>query len=83
MKRLRAAGRFTGPLAARLGYAAEFDRALQERLPNASDLCTVVRLHLLALEEDARAPAGGMATGLRWLYLFNDRPPSVAALVGA
>jgi hypothetical protein len=46
-------------------------------------MCDTLRLHLLALEEDARAPADGMTSGLRWLYLFNDRAPSVAALMGA
>jgi hypothetical protein len=45
-------------------------------------MCDALRLHLLALEENARAPANGMTSGLRWLYLFNDRPPTVSALMG-
>jgi hypothetical protein len=50
--------------------------------PTAGELCDDVRTCLLRLEELARAPAGGMAEGLRWLYLFADRPPSLTALVG-
>jgi hypothetical protein len=69
-------------LVARLDYAAKFDRAAQKRFPSAGEMCDALRLHLLALEENARAPANGMASGLRWLYLFNDRPPTVSALMG-
>jgi len=69
-------------LAARLDYAAKFDRAARKRFPSAGEMCDALRLHLLALEEDARAPANGMTSGLRWLYLFNDRPPTVSALMG-
>ena len=69
-------------LMARLDYAAKFDRAAQKRFPSAGEMCDALRLHLLALEEDARAPANGMTSGLRWLYLFNDRPPTVSALMG-
>ena len=67
---------------ARLDYAAKFDRAAQKRFPSAGEMCDALRLHLLALEENARAPANGMTSGLRWLYLFNDRPPTVSALMG-
>jgi hypothetical protein len=69
-------------LVARLDYAAKFDRAAQKRFPSAGEMCDALRLHLLALEENARAPANGMTSGLRWLYLFNDRPPTVSALMG-
>ena len=69
-------------LAAQLGYAARFDRAARKRFPSASEMCDTLRLHLLALEEDARAPVDGMTSGLRWLYLFNDRMPTVSALMG-
>lgn len=69
-------------LAARLDYAAKFDRAARKRFPSAGEMCDALRLHLLALEEDARAPVNGMSSGLRWLYLFNDRPPTVSALMG-
>ena len=68
-------------LPARLDYAARYDRAALKRYPSAAELCDAIRLHLLALEEAARAPADGMTAGLRWLYLFHDRPPSVAAAV--
>jgi hypothetical protein len=69
-------------LAANLEYASSFDFAAQKRYPSAGEMCDTLRLHLLALEEDARAPANGMTGGLRWLYLFNDRAPSVSALMG-
>jgi hypothetical protein len=48
----------------------------------AGDLCRALQLCLLALEEGARAGPAGMANGLRYLYLFNDAPPSVSALMG-
>ena len=43
-------------------------------------LCSEIRDYLLALEARARAPADGMASGVRWLYLMFDRPPSVASV---
>ena len=67
---------------AAIGYAAQHDRAAQKKLPSAPEMCDALRLHLLALEENARAPENGMAEGLRWLYLFNDRPPTISALIG-
>jgi hypothetical protein len=69
-------------LTARLDYAAKYDRAARKRFPSAGEMCDTLRLHLLALEEDARAPTDGMNSGLRWIYLFCDKPPSVAALMG-
>jgi hypothetical protein len=69
-------------LTANLGYAAKYDKMTRKRYPSATDVCDSLRLHLLALEEDARAPAAGMMNGTRWLYLFNDRPPTVSALMG-
>ena len=69
-------------LPARLDYAAKYDRAARKRFPSAGEMCDTLRLHLLALEENARAPADGMTSGLRWIYLFCDKPPSVAALMG-
>jgi hypothetical protein len=68
-------------LTARLDYATKFDRAAQKRFPSAGEMCDTLRLHLLALEEDSRGPVDGMATGLRWLYLFNDCPPSISGLI--
>ncbi len=45
-----------------------------------SDLCAAIKLRLLRLEEHARRPPSGMAQGLRWLYLFHDRAPSILAV---
>jgi len=59
--------------------AKRFDKAVTKRFPSAGELCDTIKLHLLELEERARAPADGMMNGLRWLYLFTDRAPSVAA----
>ena len=59
--------------------AKRFDKAATKRFPSAGELCDTIKLHLLELEERARAPADGMMNGLRWLYLFTDRAPSVAA----
>ncbi len=67
---------------ANLSYAAQYDKAAHKRFPSAGELCSAIRLQLLALEEHARAPANGMVSGLRWVYLFSERPPSVAALLG-
>jgi len=69
-------------LRSNLNYAAKFDRAARVRFPSAGEVCDTIRLHLLALEEDARSPKNGMTEGLRWLYLYCDRPPSVSALMG-
>jgi len=69
-------------LIAHLDYAAAYDRAIKKRFPGAAELCDTLRLHLLALEEDSRSPINGMTSGIRWLYLFNDRPPTVSALIG-
>jgi hypothetical protein len=67
-------------LKARLDFAARYDRAALKRYPSATEMCDSLRLYLLALEESARAPASGMTTGTRWLYLFNDAPPSIASI---
>ena len=45
---------------------------------SSSDLCTAVRMKLLALEAASRNRKTGMLDGLRWFYLFNDRLPTVA-----
>jgi hypothetical protein len=66
-------------LAADISYAAVFDRAAARRFPSATALCNTIRLHLLALEEAARAPADGMSRGTRFVYLFNERPPTLSA----
>ncbi len=63
-------------LEARLDYAA----VAAKRFPSATDMCDTLRVYLLALEEHARAPADGMANGLRWLWMFNERPPTISAL---
>ena len=57
--------------------AATQDRSVNKRFPSAAELCDTIRTHLLALEEIAR---GDIANGTRWVYLFSDRPPSIAAL---
>ena len=63
-----------------LSFAVRYDRTRGKRFPSASDMCDAIRLYLLALEERSRRGASGMADGLRWLYLFADKPPSVASL---
>lgn len=92
VRRLRIAVAATSPpptvggarpaFAANLNYAAQFDRAARKRFPSAGELCAAVRLQLLALEEHARAPADGMTNGLRWIYLFSERSPTISALMG-
>ena len=42
-----------------------------------SEACREIWALLLEREEKARKPARGMGEGVRWLYLFNDRLPSV------
>jgi hypothetical protein len=51
-------------------------------LLSANDTCDTIRLRLLALEAAARAPVDGMMNGVRWVYLFHDRPPTISALAG-
>ncbi|NBQ44266.1 MAG: hypothetical protein EBU23_17860, partial [Mycobacteriaceae bacterium] len=59
--------------------AARLDRAAEKRFPSAGELCDTIRLHILELEERARAAPSGMAQGVRWVYLFADRAPNVAS----
>jgi hypothetical protein len=66
-----------------LRYAMRFDAAAQRRFPSAGELCNTIKAHLLALEEEARSRASGMASGTRWLYLFNDRVPTISSLAAA
>jgi hypothetical protein len=47
----------------------------------AAALCRDIRKYLLILERHARSPQDGMATGVRWLYIFSDKVPSVSALI--
>ena len=61
-----------------LSFAVRYDRTREKRFPSASELCSAVRLYLLALEEHSRNIS--QQSGLRWLYLFADKPPSVASL---
>jgi hypothetical protein len=61
-----------------LSFAVRYDRTREKRFPSASELCSAVRLYLLALEEHSRNSS--QQSGLRWLYLFADKPPSVASL---
>ncbi len=71
-----------GLLGADLGRGAALALAAKMRARSASDMCDAVRLCLLALEAHARATTNGLSDGLRWLYLFHDRPPTVSAIVG-
>ena len=64
-------------------FAARYDRARGKRFPSANELCEAIRLYLLALEEHARNGPNGMMNGVRWLYLFPDRTPSISALGSA
>ena len=59
------------------GLSFANDRAAAKRYPSTGDMCHTIRSQLLALEEGARGAPGGMASGLRWLYLFSDRPPTM------
>jgi len=61
-----------------LGYETLFDRASRKRFPSATLTCEAIRLQLLALEEKSRAQS--MENSIRWLYLFNERAPSVTTL---
>lgn len=71
---------FNTSLSVDLDYIANFDLSAQKRFPSAIEMCTSIRLYLLALEEYSRAPVNGMMDGIRWLYLFNDKPPSISAI---
>ena len=60
-------------------------RGAQQKTPirSASDACKTLKTTLLDLEATSRGLAGGMIDGLRWLYIFNDRLPSLAAAMAA
>jgi len=47
------------------------------------EICALVRDQLLVEEEKARGGKDGLAKGLRWFYLFNERLPALAALTSA
>ena len=44
---------------------------------SSGQLCEAISSALLGREEAARASAKGMASGLRWFYLFNERLPPI------
>lgn len=46
----------------------------------ATDTCRQLAQDLLMLEEESRAAS--MADGLRWAYIYCDRPPTIMALFG-
>ena len=64
-----------------LSFAVRYDRTREKRFPSASELCSAVRLYLLAHEEHSRNI--NMQSSIRWIYLFADKPPSVASLGSA
>lgn len=68
-------------LPADISYAARLDQTMDKRYPSTAEMCTTIRVHLLALEEKARSCANGMLDSTRWLYLFNDRLPTISAII--
>lgn len=73
--------KFNREFKSNLSYASKFDKIIQERYPHTTELCGLIKIQLLALEEHERARAKGMSNGLRWLYLFNDNPPDVVNIL--
>ena len=71
-------GSFASSLRSDLSYAAKYDRSRNKRFPSANEMCDAICLHLLALEENSRSPVSGMTNGIRWMYLFNDEPPTLS-----
>lgn len=56
-------------------YAYKYDQSVGKAAN--IDLCTIVKLYLLAFEEESRSPSNGMKLGIRWLYLFHDILPNI------
>ena len=46
-------------------------------LDPADSQCKTIRGMMLWLEQEARKPARGMSNGVRWVYIFNDTPPTL------
>ena len=44
---------------------------------SSAEICVRIRSRLFALEERSRNKAGGMAVGVRFMYLFNDKLPTI------
>ena len=44
-------------------------------------MCRDIKKYLLMLERHARSPQDGMTAGVRWLYIFSDKVPSISALI--
>jgi hypothetical protein len=56
-------------------YAADYDKSMTGKQVT-FDLCIVVKLYMLSLEEANRNSANGMKDSIRWVYLFHDVVPS-------
>lgn len=67
------------------GQALAASSVVRQRFPpitartgSTTEMCLVVKVILLSLEEMERSEPNGMEEGIRWLYLFHDNLPSLS-----
>ncbi len=60
-----------------LHFEEKYNKYQDKRFPSSNELCLSIKLYLLALEEESRKEVDG----IRWLYLFNDKLPTISALI--
>jgi hypothetical protein len=62
-----------------LSYALRLDQTAEKRFPSSIEMCSSIKMYLLALEGQSRAKS--MDDSVRWVYIFGDKPPALSALV--
>ncbi len=61
------------------GLAESFaSRVAEKKYPSTTEVCMSIKLSLLKLEEQSRSES--MNDSVRWLYLFNEKSPSLASI---
>jgi hypothetical protein len=57
-----------------INYVSTYDKSLKGKL-SIEDICTLIKLYLLLLEENSRSIS--MESSFRWVYLFHDNLPNI------
>jgi hypothetical protein len=50
---------------------------------NSFEICQLILVNLLNLEQKSRSQKNGLSTSIRWFYLFNDPLPAIASHISS
>lgn len=50
---------------------------------NSFEICQLILVNLLNLEQKSRSQKNGLSTSIRWFYLFNDPLPAIASNISS